>query len=206
MRNLGYHIVQVDLDTFDYDGDYTASKNNFNVIATGDPAVNSWIGLAHDIHPETITDLVPYMIAEIQKLGYKTATIGECLGDPAVNWYRDLNGNPAGPGSTTPKYIPTMAFAENTSPDLVCGPDNNGETCNANYHCCSIYGSCGYTDAYCGKDCDPLFSFNGKCGEYPNPYPSISASSSTATGTASGTSSAATSTSTGIVYSPDGTW
>lgn len=67
-------------------GDYVAAKNNFaGPIANKNPHII----LAHDIHQQTVTDLVPYMITTAKANGYTFATVGECLGDPDTNWYRD---------------------------------------------------------------------------------------------------------------------
>jgi hypothetical protein len=70
--------------------------NNFNTpVSSGKPSSNSYIVLSHDIHQETVTTLVPYMISRVKALGYKFATAGQCLGDPPTNWYRDpLTGQP----------------------------------------------------------------------------------------------------------------
>jgi len=90
LQQLGYHILTWDLDTFDWKGDYNAAKNNFNgPLSSGNPKSDSFIVLSHDIHQQTVTDLVPYMIQRVQALGYTFTTVGECLGDPETNWYRD---------------------------------------------------------------------------------------------------------------------
>src|ERR1700761_597203 len=88
--------LNYDVDTLDWQGDYTAAKNNFNnPVSAGNVKTSSFIVLSHDIHQQTVTDLVPYMISRVQALGYQFATAGECLGDPAMNWYRDpITGQP----------------------------------------------------------------------------------------------------------------
>jgi hypothetical protein len=43
----------------------------------------------HDIHQDTVNILVPWVIDQVRTFGYQTVTVGECLGDPAENWYRD---------------------------------------------------------------------------------------------------------------------
>jgi peptidoglycan/xylan/chitin deacetylase (PgdA/CDA1 family) len=90
LQQLGYHILNWDLDTLDWQGDYVAAKQNFNnPLSAGSPKSNSFIVLSHDIHQQTVTDLVPYMIQRAQALGYSFTSVGGCLGDPATNWYRD---------------------------------------------------------------------------------------------------------------------
>jgi hypothetical protein len=139
MKTLGYHIISINLDTLDWQGNYTTSKSIFNVIGTVNPAVSEFISLSHDILNQTVTDLVPYMISQINKFGYKTATIGECLGDPPVNWYRDLTGNAAGPGGNTTRFNITTSIPQNLSPDGTCG-GTKGYICPESNRCCSQFG------------------------------------------------------------------
>jgi peptidoglycan/xylan/chitin deacetylase (PgdA/CDA1 family) len=96
LQQLGYHILNWDLDTLDWQGDYVKAKQNFNgPLSAGSPKSSSFIVLSHDIHQQTVTDLVPYMIQRVQALGYSFASVGECLGDPSANWYRDgVTGQP----------------------------------------------------------------------------------------------------------------
>jgi hypothetical protein len=92
------------VDTLDWQGDYVAAKKNYiNALSGGKPASSSFIVLAHDIHQQTVADLVPYMIAQLKALGYSTATMGECLNDPPENWYRDpASGQPIGKSKPLP--------------------------------------------------------------------------------------------------------
>jgi len=57
------------------------------------------------------------MIDQARSLGYRLTTLGECLGDPAVNWYRDpVTGEPYGAsGLNTSATAPT---SQPSSPDL----------------------------------------------------------------------------------------
>ncbi|KAL6597702.1 coth protein-domain-containing protein [Neocallimastix sp. 'constans'] len=63
------------------------------------------------------------------------------------------SGNPS--SNNTPSKVPI-------SPDYHCGP-NNGAC--ANNECCSQYGYCGTTDAYCGNGCQSEF---GRCNSTGN--------------------------------------
>lgn len=53
------------------------------------------------------------MIDTAKKLGYQLVTVGDCLGDPPVNWYRDpATGEPkdarrASPPPPPPQRVPT---------------------------------------------------------------------------------------------------
>jgi hypothetical protein len=49
---------------------------------------SSFLVLAHDVHEQTATALTPFMLEKIKQKGYRAVTVGECLGDPAANWYK----------------------------------------------------------------------------------------------------------------------
>ena len=118
--------MNYDVDTLDWQGDYTAAKNNFNnPVSAGNVKSSSFMVLSHDIHQQTVTDLVPYMISRVNALGYQFATAGECLGDPATNWYRDpVTGQPVGgskvqaavkapQGANSSTILPTVSASGN---------------------------------------------------------------------------------------------
>lgn len=91
MNTLGYHVITTNLDTQDWanTGNIQASVDIFsNTINNSDPASAGWIVLAHEVYPTTVDTLVPSMISTLRAKGYRTVTVGECLGDPAANWYR----------------------------------------------------------------------------------------------------------------------
>ena len=79
------------------------------------------------------------------------------------------------------------------SSDGSCGPTNGGGTCPTGSGCCSQYGWCGKTPAYCGAGCQP--SYGDPCsGSVPTSSSSASRTrtatkSSTTTATASSTAS-----------------
>lgn len=91
LADLGYHIIYFDLDTDDYNqlGNIQNSKDNVDRAMAGtSPNSRSFLSIAHDIHPQTSNDLAPYMVRRFAEAGYRMVTLGECLGDPAGNWYR----------------------------------------------------------------------------------------------------------------------
>lgn len=92
MGTLGYHVIRTNLDTQDWQNDSANliqnSKNIFAAAISGGPSSNSFIPLTHDVHQYTVQSLVQYMITTLRAQGYTTALVGECLGDPAANWYR----------------------------------------------------------------------------------------------------------------------
>lgn len=100
MEDLGYHVTYFNVDTDDYNQDAADkiqnAKNNFrgNITAGGaTPANTEWLSIAHDIHYQTAYNLTEYMLSTLTGLGYKAVTVGECLGDPVENWYRNGDGS-----------------------------------------------------------------------------------------------------------------
>ncbi|KAJ4385815.1 hypothetical protein N0V93_010246 [Gnomoniopsis smithogilvyi] len=86
MADLGYHVVTLDVDTRDWEGDYDAAKQNY--LAALGWGSDSKLVLAHDIHERTVYDFAEWMIDTAMERGYRLVTVGECLGDPLDNWYR----------------------------------------------------------------------------------------------------------------------
>ncbi|KAH6660483.1 hypothetical protein BKA67DRAFT_530575 [Truncatella angustata] len=90
LGDFGYHVANYDIDTRDWQGDYTYAQNTYSSILTQhSPGSSSWISLAHDIQPNTVHSFAQYMIDQAKKLGYELVPLGQCLGDPETNWYRD---------------------------------------------------------------------------------------------------------------------
>ncbi|KAL2261530.1 hypothetical protein VTK26DRAFT_3996 [Humicola hyalothermophila] len=95
MEQLGYRVVNFDADTLDYlhqqPGEIQGAINNFAAAFDSvKPNRGSILVLSHDVHQQTAEALVPFMLKSIEEAGYKAVTVGECLGDPADNWYRSL--------------------------------------------------------------------------------------------------------------------
>jgi peptidoglycan/xylan/chitin deacetylase (PgdA/CDA1 family) len=93
LGSLGYHIVNWNIDTKDYMYDdpwqiENAKQNFADALSGGDPSTTSFISLAHDIKSQTVQSLAQYMIETARAKGYRLVTVGECLGEPASNWYR----------------------------------------------------------------------------------------------------------------------
>jgi peptidoglycan/xylan/chitin deacetylase (PgdA/CDA1 family) len=116
LKNLGYHVTYFDVDTDDYNqasaDKIQNSKNWFrgNITAGGATATNNeWLAIAHDIHYQTAYNLTEYMLSTLTQLGYKAVTVGECLNDPATNWYRSSSG------STTPSSTSSIVSASPSS-------------------------------------------------------------------------------------------
>lgn len=158
METLGYHIIDMNIDTKDYENDDAAliqiSKDRFSKGLSTSPSNHDYITLAHDVHYQTVVNLTSYMIDLSLSRGYKLVTVGECLGDPKENWYRQASGGPVTPPvtSTTPPTTatttkttttsyPTPTKAYTISPDQSCG-GTKGYTCQGSKfgNCCSNYG------------------------------------------------------------------
>ncbi|KAH6645405.1 carbohydrate esterase family 4 protein [Truncatella angustata] len=91
LRGLGYHAVYWDIDTKDYLYD-TEETYHFGLDRfTDDLNAGGSLALCHDKIMHTATKLVHHMIWELQRRGLKGVTIGECLGDPEANWYREAS-------------------------------------------------------------------------------------------------------------------
>lgn len=86
MEELGYHIITLDVDTRDWEGDYDAAEQKFlGALGWGS---DSKLVLAHDIHERTVYEFAEWMIDTAKERGYRLVTVGECLGDSVDNWYR----------------------------------------------------------------------------------------------------------------------
>src|SRR5690606_10981526 len=87
LDNLGYHIIQTDLDTQDWQQDIGQSKAIFKSMvdarSLSDPG---YVVLAHDVHQATTHQLAEYMIDYAKIKGLRLVTVGECMGDPSSNW------------------------------------------------------------------------------------------------------------------------
>ncbi|KAF2627119.1 carbohydrate esterase family 4 protein [Macroventuria anomochaeta] len=97
MSDLGYHLIYFDVDTDDYEQINASriqnSKDWFkgNITKGGaTPEKNDWLTISHDIIEQTANNLTEYMLSTLTQLGYKAVTVGECLGDPEDNWYRQF--------------------------------------------------------------------------------------------------------------------
>jgi hypothetical protein len=92
MQRMGYHVVNFDVDPKDYlyqrPGEIQEAMDNFSGALNAGWWGGSFLVLAHDSLPQTAEALVPHMLEEIRRRGYRAVTVGECLGDPRENWYR----------------------------------------------------------------------------------------------------------------------
>ena len=146
LSDLGYHIVYYDLDTQGYlkttAEDIQQSKDIVDkALASSSPAADAWLHIEHDIHYHVVYSLMDYMLEQVSSKGWNMVTVGQCLGDPEALWYRSVDGD-----SVRGSALKTTA---RISADGRCG---NGITCRGSAFgdCCSQYGYCGWSTAYCG--------------------------------------------------------
>ncbi|EFW99950.1 chitin-binding protein [Grosmannia clavigera kw1407] len=143
LSNRGYHIVNFDIDTVDYNHDDPQtiqwSKDHFADILShsgynqqGSQAGH--ISLSHDTKHETAVNLTSFMLSTLHLLGYRGVTVGECLGDPRENWYRDASPHAVHSlDSSVEALLPTHSGQ--------CGPGVNLTCRGSDYgHCCSKHG------------------------------------------------------------------
>ncbi|KAH7216387.1 family 4 carbohydrate esterase [Fusarium oxysporum] len=169
LGELGYHITYFNLDTEGYLHDSpslidTSKEIWDNAVQGKDPKTTTWLDIEHDPVYQSVYNLTEYMLKSLNHNGFKTVTVGECLGDPKDNWYRmiDDQSNPTTtvdpPLSQTSLSSSTGTFPPTT--DGRCGSHQGGATClhePDGETCCSQYGWCGSTVDHCGRGCQPIF-------------------------------------------------
>ncbi|KAK2070317.1 hypothetical protein P8C59_004820 [Phyllachora maydis] len=192
LAKQGYHVIYFDLDTEGYlNDDATLIQNSKNIwdaaVNPSNPATDSFLNIEHDIHYQTVYNLTEYMLASLFKHGYKSVTVGQCLGDPSTNWYRNgpagsitvptgTTGSGSGSASSAPTSSATPTGSLVVSLDGSCGAAD-GQTCAGSEFgsCCSQYGYCGSVDDYCSpaNGCQPAY---GTCSASSNSASPLSAS------------------------------
>ena len=104
------------------------SKNIWDAaIDSSNNNTDNFLEIEHDIHYQTVYNLTDYILASMYAHGYKSVTVGECLGDPSENWYRSANAS--------------TASSQSVSTDGTCSAS---VTCLGSTYgdCCSQYGYC----------------------------------------------------------------
>ncbi|GAW22409.1 hypothetical protein ANO14919_119460 [Xylariales sp. No.14919] len=178
---LGYHVVYFDLDTEGYLHDdateIQVSKDIWDDTIPGtNPCRNGFLQIEHDIHYQTVYNLTDYVLDSLFKSGYRSVTVGQCLGDPPENWYRA--GSKTVPSYTFTTREPTgtwSCLSQTAAPTstLVVSTDGDcgsGITCQGSTfgNCCSVNGYCGSSIDYCGTGCNAQF---GTCSTGDSPLP-----------------------------------
>eukprot|EP00731_Ephydatia_muelleri_P008206 Em0004g544a len=79
-------VAMWDIDSGDAIGASTAKQQETYNLASTDV---SHIILQHETNDKTAQVMVPFIINWVKQRNLKMVTVGECIGDPKVNWYRD---------------------------------------------------------------------------------------------------------------------
>ena len=66
------------------------------------PHRNSYLEIEHDIDYQTVYNLTDYILLSLFREGYRSVTVGECLGDPPANWYRRQTATATPPSKSHP--------------------------------------------------------------------------------------------------------
>ncbi|GJN77845.1 hypothetical protein PLIIFM63780_001338 [Purpureocillium lilacinum] len=149
LGDLGYHVTYFNLDTEGYLHDdpntIQQSKDIWDGAVEGaNTATTKWLQIEHDPVWQSVYNLTGYMLESLFRNGFRSVTVGECLGDPSGNWYRTGTSGPSTCPSTTsgaPTPTPTVGLP---STDGRCGVNFNGTTCvnQGPDRCCSPGGWC----------------------------------------------------------------
>jgi hypothetical protein len=130
------------------------SKNIWDAaINPSNNNTNSFLEIEHDIHYQTVYNLTDYILASMYAHGYKSVTVGQCLGDPAVNWYRSGNPNAIPPP-------PTQQISSDG-------------TCSSTITCLgSTFGNCCSSAGWCGSTSVCIIDFPGSLPFFAATHPS----------------------------------
>lgn len=72
--------------------------------------------IEHDIHYQTVYTLIDYVLTSLFEHGFRSVTVGECLGDPKENWYRQGPGGSGGSGGGGGSSAPSSQPGPSASP------------------------------------------------------------------------------------------
>ncbi|KAF5655163.1 deacetylase [Fusarium sp. NRRL 25303] len=87
LGQLGFKVIIADIDTNDW---------RYSSFGGAEPSLASYyagldnggsIVLMHDVHQNTVQNILPRIIQATLQSGKRAVTVGECLGDPETNWY-----------------------------------------------------------------------------------------------------------------------
>ncbi|KAL8350384.1 hypothetical protein RB601_001230 [Gaeumannomyces tritici] len=159
LSTLGYHVIYFDLDTEGYLKDSATqiqgSKDIWDAaVGPANPATTSFLHIEHDLQFQAVYNLTEYMLISLNKKGFKSVTVGECLGDDPKNWYRSLD-------KPVPAYPPPGVSTTAPSP-------TNAASSSANAATASTSASASATGSATSSATNPLgtlkASVDGNCG------------------------------------------
>ncbi|ORX78617.1 glycoside hydrolase/deacetylase [Anaeromyces robustus] len=125
LEELGYHVIQWDTDTNDWDKDIGIEKRVSMVkeFLTNefDQKRENYLVLMHDVHEHTVKQIVPWVIKNAPLDKYKFVTVAECLGDYKEGHF-DRDGNPL------PDIGDKMGFLNVNNTENIAPIENKTET------------------------------------------------------------------------------
>ncbi|KAM3504760.1 hypothetical protein MY10362_003369 [Beauveria mimosiformis] len=93
LGELGYHVTYFNLDTEGYlnnsPNKVQKCKDIWDTAVEGrNPQQTKWLQIEHDTVYQAVYNLTEYALKSLFRNGFRSVTVGECLGDPRENWYR----------------------------------------------------------------------------------------------------------------------
>jgi peptidoglycan/xylan/chitin deacetylase (PgdA/CDA1 family) len=84
LRNLGYHVVDWDIDTNDWrTHSFSDEQAAYKLMDLDKSTTLGHIALEHEVFEQTVKELVPWAIKYVKSKKYKFVTVSECIGFPA---------------------------------------------------------------------------------------------------------------------------
>ncbi|KAF5023772.1 hypothetical protein F66182_4165 [Fusarium sp. NRRL 66182] len=108
MGRLGYKVIIADIDTDDWRYSSFGGVELSIESYTGGLNNGGSIVLMHDVHQNTVQNILPRIIQATRRSGKKAVTVGECLGDPETNWYRSGGSRPTEWNRTESQSTPVV--------------------------------------------------------------------------------------------------
>lgn len=95
LGELGYHVTYFNLDTEGYlhdsPGLIQESKDIWDDAVEGqDPKTAKWLQIEHDTVFQSVYNFTEHALDSLFRNGFRSVTVGECLGDAKENWYRKV--------------------------------------------------------------------------------------------------------------------
>ncbi|KAF5657066.1 polysaccharide deacetylase family [Fusarium heterosporum] len=88
MKTLGYHVINADVDSLDWEYNTPAETNTALKLFKDGITKGGSIALFHDVHQNTVRNLIPKVLDAVKRSTRIPVTVGQCLGDPPANWYK----------------------------------------------------------------------------------------------------------------------
>ncbi|KAH6969558.1 hypothetical protein HG530_005373 [Fusarium avenaceum] len=88
MKTLGYHVIGADVDSLDWEYNTPAETDTALKLFKAGITKGGSIALFHDVHQNTVRNLMPKVLDAVKRSTRIPVTVGQCLGDPAANWYK----------------------------------------------------------------------------------------------------------------------